>query len=187
LIDQAQAEAAAIRSLAFDEGHEAGRVAGLAAAEERIAAQAAEMCRQQLQTAISALQALVSSLEIEREGWRAQWESAAIRLSAAMAEKIIRRELSQNPQIAGDLIGQALQLAAGRPQIKVRLNPQDLAELESCGGEIEQCLARLDEGALAADGDVSRGGCVVESLHGRIDARIETQLHRIMEELAEEL
>jgi flagellar biosynthesis/type III secretory pathway protein FliH len=33
------------------------------------------------------------------------------------------------------------------------------------------------------DAGVSLGGCIVESQHGRIDQRIETQLARIEEEL----
>lgn len=189
LIDQAQAEAVEVRNCAFDEGREAGLTAGLAAAEDQIADRVAELAAQRsqdsLRTVLPALETLVSSLQVERERWLADWEAAAVLLSVSIAEKIIRRELSQRPALAGDLIRQALRLVAGHSQVKLRLNPQDLTELQSGQCDVAQCLSHLPDTVLVPDEAVSPGGCIVETLHGVIDARIETQLQRIVDELLE--
>jgi flagellar assembly protein FliH len=41
----------------------------------------------------------------------------------------------------------------------------------------------VGETTFTPDERISRGGCVVETRHGAIDARIETQLARIAHEL----
>jgi flagellar assembly protein FliH len=80
-------------------------------------------------------------------------------------------------------IREALELAAGSPAIKLHLNPADHATLV----EPLQCmLANRGESAeveILADPDTEPGGCLVETAHGSIDQRLETQLSRIEDEL----
>jgi flagellar assembly protein FliH len=46
-------------------------------------------------------------------------------------------------------------------------------------------LAACGEAEIIADKSLTRGGCVIETQHGQIDARIETILDRIVAELLE--
>jgi flagellar assembly protein FliH len=65
----------------------------------------------------------------------------------------------------------------------MRLNPQDLAMLGEQGQQIVDTLSTCGEAAFVADETISRGGCLLETEHGVIDARVETQLERIASEL----
>ena len=126
----------------------------------------------------------MQAIERARGDWAAEWEAQAIYLAAAIAARIIRRELARDPQIQARYIQEALELAAGCGQVRVRIHPDDRQALGVPAAQwLEPLLARASA-ELVADPTVSPGGCVVETQHGQIDQQIETQLARIEEELA---
>src|SRR5262245_12416577 len=189
IVAAAEAAADGIRRLAHAEGVAAGQREGLAAARQLVDAHSAELgarqTQEQLRTVLPAFQAAVHALQIERDRWLAAWETAAVKLSAAIAEKILHDELSRRPELAIPIIREALQLAAGQPHIELHLHPLDLDLLRDCGKEAAGRLAAVGEATLVADENVARGGCLIETRHGVIDARLETQLERITSELLE--
>jgi flagellar assembly protein FliH len=189
LLAQAALEAEEIRRRAHADGLTAGQRDGLAAAQRLIETRAVEISAREtqdkLRTALPAFQNLARSLEIERDRWMTHWEAAAVELSATIAEKILRHELSRRPELAVGIIQEALQLAAGQPQVKLRLHPADIDVLQDCGPEALSRLAPLGEAVLVPDETITRGGCLIETRHGVIDARLETQIERITRELLE--
>ena len=42
------------------------------------------------------------------------------------------------------------------------------------------------DATVVPDPHITRGGCVIDTVHGQIDARIEPQIDRIVEELTQE-
>jgi len=144
-------------------------------ADERVSAR--------LHGALPALQGVIDEIRTQRDCWLADWETAAVRLSVAIAEKILHAELSRRPELADGMISQALQLAVGQPQLTVHLHPDDLSLLEELETGIEHRLAELGSATLVPDPQISRGGCRIETRQGTIDARLETQLQRIASEL----
>ncbi len=189
LLAAAAAAADEVRRKAHAEGVALGQREGLAAAQELVDTRASEIAarqtQEQLRTVLPAFQAAVQAIEIERDRWLAAWEAAAVKLSAAIAEKILRHELTNRPELALSVVREALQLAAGQPHLKLHLHPQDLEQLQQCGETAMGFFASVGEASLAPDESVSRGGCLIETRHGVIDARLETQLARITEELLE--
>lgn len=189
LLIDAQTQADALRRQAFAEGEAAGKKLGLEEAQRLIESRAVELANQrtadQLRTTLPALQAAVSALQVERDRWLAWWETAAVRLSVAIAEKILRREIAHRPECVPTMISEALQLVAGNPHVKVRMHSADIEQLRGYGHEILQHLNALGESSLTSDDLISRGGCLIETRHGVVDARLETQLTRITDELLE--
>ncbi len=189
LVADAHAEAAEIRRQAVAAGHAEGQAQGLQSAGQAIAARAAELANQQtadrLRTTLPALEAVTAGLHVERDRWIAAWETAAIRLSVAIAEKILRGELERQPSRAVQMIPELLQLAAGIPQLKIRMHPLDVAELGPTGQDVLDRFCPVADAVLVADEQVSRGGCLIETRHGVIDGRLETQLARVAAELLE--
>jgi len=189
LLARTAIEAEGIRRRAHAEGLAAGQRDGLAAAQQLIESRAAEIAAQQsqekLRTVLPAFQLLARSLEIERDRWISHWEQAAVELSATIAGKILRQELSRRPELAAEIIREALQLAAGQIHLKLRMHPADIELLHEAGQEALARLASIGEAELVPDESISRGGCVIETRHGVIDARLETQLERITLELLE--
>lgn len=175
IVQEAHAEAKRVRG----EAEKAGRAAAEAAIEELLAAKVSG----QMATLRPALDNLVKQLADARGEWLAYWDRAAVGLCARMAEKVLRRQLENQPEVSADWLREALELAAGASRLTVRLHPDDVANL---GPEAERVAASLGPVAgatVTADPGVSRGGCVVQTDYGVIDQRIESQLDRLVQDL----
>lgn len=190
ILAAARNEAVEIHEQALAEARAVSRDEAFRDADAMIARQANELAEQrlseQLATALPALQAAAEALQGERDRWLIRWEQTAVRLGVAIAEKLIQRQLTSRPEISGDMVANALRLAAGQPQLTVHLHPDDLTAWGDRAPEIVQSLTACADSKLVADRQVSRGGCRIETRYGEIDARIETMLRRIAEELLDE-
>lgn len=175
MIAEAEREVDAIRHRAEQQG----RGEALAAMDQSVARQVAE----QMQSVLPAVHTAVAGLQQAQLTCRSEWESRLIHLAAAMAERIIRRELRHSPDITLDWVREAIRLAAGSPQLRIELHPDDHAELRP---EVQNLVAECLPGGSAevvASKHVSRGGCRIETRFGSVDQQIETQLARLEEEL----
>ena len=155
LVEQASEEAAAIRQKAREEG----RKQGLEECMENLAAARAEYANV-----------------------RQRAERDMVDLAFHIARRIIGHAIEVQPQVVRDIVGEALVGARGREQIVVRLHPEDHEEVNAVRGEY---VRELDGVALyfEADSSLERGGCIIETESGRIDARLETQLEVLREAL----
>lgn len=175
IITEARAEAARIKTQATEEG----RKAGLQAADATLKAKVDG----QLQSIVPALQQAVQSILQTRQAWQRKWEQHSLRVALAIAQRIIRREAAQEPQITLDLIREALELGAGNEQVTLRLNPADVATLGDRIEKLTTALGKLAPSTIVADPAVTAGGCRVDTEFGSIDQQFEAQMARIAEEL----
>lgn len=179
MLAKAKADAERIRQEAEAAGRKAAKETFNATVAERVKQQVAE----QVKSLLPALNAAIESVRHEKHAWMSGWESQVVRLATKIAERVIRRELATSVDIPLALVRESLELAAASPDVRLLLNPDDHAAL---GGEVDGIVAeysRLVRATVVADASVSRGGCRVETRHGVIDQRIESQLARIEEEL----
>jgi flagellar assembly protein FliH len=176
IIAQAQQQANQIREQAKIDG----RKDALVQAEQSMQAKVA----QQLQFLVPAVQEAVVEVQRERKAWVARWEQNAIALAAAIAERVVRREIAAAPQITLDLVREALHLASGMGTLQIRLNPQDYATLEPNLKTLVEQMKQLAPTEIIADAAIAPGGCRVDTQYGSIDQQIHVQLERIRQELA---
>lgn len=187
LIQAAEQEAAAIRAAAQQAAWDAGRKEGLANAAQLIETQATtqleQRFRERIQTTLPAIASIATALEREFDQWRMHWETQAIQVAVGIAEKLIHQTLEVRVETAAGMIAEALKLAAGHQQLRIHLHPDDLRQLGDQAASVVRSLTSGADATLTADVDVGRGGCRIETRHGEIDARVETMLERIAEEL----
>ena len=100
-------------------------------------------------------------------------------LAMEVARKVIRRELDLDPDTVVELCAGALRQVVLAHSITLRVNPDDLAAVDARRQTLAAALESCASLQIVADRAVDRGGCVVESDMGRIDARLETQLAAI--------
>lgn len=107
-----------------------------------------------------------------------------LEISVEIAQKIIKKELLQDPTIIIDNIMEILKgLSKEETKITIRVNPAQVSLLKT---EIPNVLssAGLDAKVLIVpDETIMEGGCMVTTTNGVIDATIETQLAVISEAL----
>lgn len=175
LLVEAGREAEQIRQRAQAEGRRDGQ-----RAVERLIEQQVQT---QMRTALPALEQAARQLADARQAWLAHWERRAVHLAAAMAARVIRRELSRDPQISLRLVRECLELAGGASHLKLRIHPQDQAALGPALAAVVESLATVAPAEIVPDPQITPGGCRVETLHGAIDQQIEQQLARLEAEL----
>lgn len=160
----AAAEAAAVRihQEARERGFAEGHAAGVAAAEETLA------------SARAALDAAVEGLSAVRSDFVAAAESRAVDLALALAEKVVGAALAADPALVCDVVAGALRRTTGRDGIVIELNPDD-ADLVGAWIDASAAGARVTVD-LQADRRVGRGGCIVRTSEGAIDAQLPEQL-----------
>ncbi len=171
IVVKAQQEAEVIRKSAETQG----RQAAIEAVEEIV--------RKQLTSVIPALKQAAQNIQDARHTWLSHWEAGTVHLAAAIAQRLIRRELQKQPDIPLTLIREALELAAGSSQLRILLNPLDFQSLGNQARMLVEELSPHVEAELTADAGITPGGCRVETRFGVIDQQFEAQLQRIEEEL----
>jgi flagellar assembly protein FliH len=170
-------------------GHSAGYAAGLRAAADEMAAQAAQHeaalaqaladGQARIHEALSVLNAASQALARRTVPVVAEAQDAIAATAVELAEAIIGRELSHEETSASSALHRAL--ADVEPDLvrQVRLNPEDLAVLERQGA--------LAAGiTFVADATLGRGDAISEFEDGYLDARIATALARARSALLEE-
>jgi len=148
-------------------------------ARERGLADARSAFEAELSHAVADLREQLTATIAEIAGLRgviaAQAEHDLVRLALEIARKIIRREVSADPDIVITLARIALERLPSRVGAKVRISPEEFEYVTANS----QALSADNAIDLVADFAIKRGGCIVESEAGSIDARIEEQLHLV--------
>lgn len=159
-------EAEAVRKEVTDVREQA-RKAGFAAGEAEGKAQLAEK---------------LAELERKREQFFSTVEPEVVRLCIAVAEKVIGQIATENPTVVQQVVRQALERSLG-DRIIIRLNPEDHKVVIDEGYEFRDVLDRTKRIVFKEDDTIQKGGCVVETEVGTIDAQLETQLEAIRKAL----
>lgn len=139
--------------------------------------------RSQVIPLLELIQKLIQELKEKREQIIEEAELMVIRLALQITRKIIHQEVSTNPELILYVVRETLKKAVAESKMKVRVNPADLKVLEQ---NRDVVFPNIEALTFIADDEISRGGCVVETNSGIIDARLEAQLAEIEEALLEE-
>ncbi|MEM7227925.1 MAG: FliH/SctL family protein [Planctomycetota bacterium] len=187
MIQQGQAQAREIMSDAsergYEQGHTEGREQGLAAGREEGRVEAIESYRAQLDALMIRWQQGIDQWEEARAAMLRDAEIDVLRLALTLAEKVIRRSITVDPSIIESQLHDALDAVASASQVDVSIHPDDRPLIEASLPALLPAMVDAQEVSLRDDDSIERGGCVVQSGRGVIDARIETQIHRLAEAL----
>ncbi len=126
--------------------------------------------------------ALLRSVGEQLDGLQQQMAQSLAATAVLLARQVVRSELATRPELVAAVAAEALDtLLISARHIDVRVHPEDHALIAQGAGD-----ALAARGArLFADAAVSRGGCVVESDVGVIDAGIENRWQRAAEALGD--
>ncbi|MEZ5353655.1 MAG: FliH/SctL family protein [Bryobacteraceae bacterium] len=168
---EARAAIAEREKQAGEKGYQAGlrdgESAGRKAAAVQFSTEAASMLAQVTQG--------VAQLVAFRARVRQQMEADLVRLSIAIARRIVYRELHVDPEALLGIVKAAVDKVESRQLLRLRVPAGDYALLEQ---PLRDMLsqARAD---VVSDPSLPRGGLILETLRGELDASVETQLGEI--------
>lgn len=167
LRQEAERGAAEARQSGFQEGEAAGR-------------RAAEM---ELRPVLERLAKSIEELAGLRPAAAAHAETGLLKLATAIARRILRREISVDPQAVESLVRMALERVRAEDVLRVRVHPEHAALLKAA---LDRLPGARDI-AVQPDAQLDRGGVVLETGRGNLDASIETQLAEIERGLTDRL
>ncbi|HZZ00076.1 MAG TPA: FliH/SctL family protein [Candidatus Baltobacteraceae bacterium] len=147
------------RSRAHDEGVTTGRAAGYAELEEDVAA----------------IHELIDNARAQRNVVIETAEPELVRLAMAVAERVVYDHVAIDPNVVLENVRHALTRIVGREIVTMRVNPAD-AEILRKHREGTAASNDVEHLRIVEDQRVDRGGVVVETDAGTIDAKISTQL-----------
>jgi flagellar biosynthesis/type III secretory pathway protein FliH len=166
LVATARDEADAITAEARARGHEEGLAAGMAEAQAHL-----DPARAALVEARSALDRIAGEAV-------PAIEARAVELAIALAEKILHTALDIDPALVCSVVNGALRRVVSRERIVLEVCPEDEDLIKATLARDQTDLGALRQVEIVADRRVPRGGCIVRTVEGEIDARVEQQLER---------
>ena len=143
-----------------------------------------EIMREEEEKVIQLFLSLIEELKNQREDYLKSVEKEMVGLSLEIASKVIQQKIEQDEKVILKNLKHALKHLLDKGRIIVRLNPADLEIVSKHSKEIKSAEG-LKELILEEDSKVTRGGCLIHSELGHIDAQIETQLEMIGKALLE--
>jgi flagellar assembly protein FliH len=171
----ARAEADDLRHAARQQGYEEGYQAGMAAAREELA------------PATAALGQALTEAQQMRADAAETVEARAVELAIRLAEKVVAGTIEVQPERVVDVVRGGLRCLVERERVTVQVNSLDLELVREAIGPLVTTLGGIDNIEVQEDRRVSRGGALVRSAAGEVDATIETKLERAREVLEAEL
>jgi flagellar biosynthesis/type III secretory pathway protein FliH len=108
-------------------------------------------------------------------------ERRAAELAVALAEKILATSLELRPELVASLTAGALRGLVERDHVVVEVNPDDLEVVRQAREGLVERLGGFTRVEVVPERRVQRGGVVVQTTEGEIDARPAAQLERAAE------
>ncbi len=143
--------------------------------------------RSEVAEVVGRFESAVKQINVDRRTLLREAESEVIRLAIAVAGRIVHAHIKADEQVVRETVSRALTLAADRETIVVRVHPDDKHVIEE---QRATWLAELESSRsldIRADERIARGGCIVETESGNVDARIDEQLEVLASALQEKV
>ena len=175
LLAAAEAEADRLREQARAEGYHAGHQQGLAE------------IHQHLGPAVQALTDALNGIQQARHAAADHVEAHAVDLALMLAEKIVAGAIAIEPERVVDVVRGGLRLLSDREGVVVVVNPDDYEIVQLAHDDLVKSAGGFSALDVQSDRRVSRGGAIVRTAVGEIDATLETKLERAREVIEEEL
>lgn len=122
---------------------------------------------------------LVKTLETALVQFQVSAGTNVVRLALAIAERIVKREVMLDNEFIIRQIHEAVKRVVGIERLKIRIHPLDEPIVREYRSSILTRTDAVRELAIEPDETIARGGCIIESESGNVDALLATQLERI--------
>src|SRR3954471_2632502 len=175
LVAAAEAEADRVRAAARAAGHAEGFEVGRSEALARLTPSVA-----------AAVEALSSVRALEADASE-RVERQAVDLALEVAERVVAGTIAASPERLFDIVRRALRTIIERERVTVLVHPDDLDLMRDGVAEVTGALGGIEHLEVQEERRVGRGGALVRTSLGEVDARVETKLERARAAIEQEL
>lgn len=157
------------RQKGYKEGYEAGWQEGKAEVERLVAR----------------IHVIIERLVQKRNEIIEGAETQLINLVLLMVKKVVKVISENQKNVVISNVIQALRKLKTRGDVVIRVNLEDVQLATEHTKEFIRMIENIRSVSIVEDTTVDKGGCVIETDFGEIDARISSQLHEIEEKILE--
>jgi flagellar assembly protein FliH len=170
-------------------GEAAGRAEGLAAGATQGREEAMNAMTEELNSIATGWNEALVGLMASRDAIREEARRDLLRLSLAIAERVLGRLPAHQPSFVADQVSGAIEMLAGSTSLRITLNPEDVPAVEEHLPAVMATIRGSEDAdvSIETDPEIVRGGCVVRAGDGEIDARLDVQMSKIVSGLFPEL
>jgi flagellar assembly protein FliH len=188
IMDQAQQEISQAREQAQTQGYQQGYDRGLAQGQKEGHEQALQQAQQSFTESSNDLLKTLHSVceQFDQVKSKILWqaEQDTVTLAVAIARKVVKKIGLVSPDVTSENVKAALEMTTRNSNVVVKVNPKDIEHLEKMIADQQMPLGKYASITFEGDEAVTPGGCRLGTEQGEIDARLDTQIDRIANELS---
>lgn len=106
-------------------------------------------------------------------------EHPLLTMAIEIAKKVVNSEITTNPEIILNVVKKALTHISDRERIIIHVSPQDCTVVSKRKDFWNTITDNLNNIIITEDNRIEKGGCLIESNSGVVDARLGVQLDEI--------
>ena len=129
----------------------------------------------------------ISDMTAQREELLKSSEETLVRIAVAVARKIVGDAIVVDETIVLETVRNALKQVTDRESVVIRVNPDDLQIVRDQKADWLQMIEGAHGLEIHEDERIRRGGCLVETESGNVEAQIEKQLRPLEKSLCEKV
>jgi len=128
---------------------------------------------------------ILASFEDKLTHYETDFDKIIIKVCEKIAAVILKREI-QSKSVIENTLNSAVDKIIGANEVTIKINPADyiLITAEGKNNSFEQHFSKIK---FEKDNRIDRGGCIIETEIGSVDARISSQLNEIIRNLENNL
>lgn len=193
VVDQARHERARILAGAAEQGRAEGYARGLEEGRRSGVEQALVMAvaehQQKLEVIEASWSGALSEFAAERDALIQSATRDVINLAVLIAQRVIKRTIENDASVVQDQLAAALSVIVRPTEVAILIHPDDRPMTQRCLPGLLAAMSAIRHAEIQEDKSVARGGCVIRTRGdgsasdpggGEVDARIATQLDRIV-------
>jgi flagellar assembly protein FliH len=146
-----------------------------------------EFGQKRLETIIQPLKNLLAEVERQRRDLYKAHEREMVQLALSISNKVLHQELEGREKVITATLREAFQQVVDQRKVIFHLHPMDYQHLLDHPEEVPCILRDLETVRLIKDPAITRGGCLLETPFGEIDATLEAQFDQIVSRVWEHL
>jgi len=158
---------------AYEKGHAEGHEKGFQEGKAEVA------------RLVESLHTIITKAIEKRNEIIEEAETQIINLVLLIVKKVIKVISENQKNVVINNVVQALRKLKSRGDVVIRVNLADLELTSEHVKDFMKMVENVKSITVLEDSSVDRGGCIIETDFGQIDARISSQLHEIEERILE--
>src|SRR5574344_410691 len=167
ILEKAHVDEQGIRDAAKKEGFEQGHEEGYQKGNE------------EAQRLIDRLHNIIDAVQNKRQEILDSTEQQIVELVLLMTRKVVKIMSDNQKSVVMANVVQALKKVKGRGEVTLRVNMEDVKLTTDHVKDFIREVENIKSITVIEDSSVERGGCIVETDFGAIDARISSQLSEL--------